>query len=273
MRRLSQQAAQASLKLYTQQFPRAAYLLGNKPGIQHLLAQEKTFSTQKDKVDISKYQIHYLKYQPGNPVLQNYYKLRKEVFDEMDLAYYQDHQATRFDALADNQFIIITDDKDNVVAGRRFIIHEPGSQAKLQTEKNCEMSIAAMFPTLTNTQNMRYAEIGGVVVKKDVQGTAISKTLYKETFTKMKEFDFILAEVIPTNLQRFFYVCEKYAVPNQHFRLDLPATYYVCALSYDKNIDLSGGLKDTQPPGEHTIKSLIEKQKRDKEKHESYSIK
>jgi predicted GNAT family N-acyltransferase len=109
-----------------------------------------------------------------------------------------------FDNHPDTLFMVILDNHDHVVGGRRILLHEPGMQTKLKTEEFIDCSIQEMLPHL-NIQPMRYAELGGLALDKSIRGSTISAEFYRKTFDLTQEIgcDFMVAELTPANITRF----------------------------------------------------------------------
>jgi len=140
-----------------------------------------------------------------NPVFQEkylskYINLRYEIFTSLNRPHYTPEPES-YDLYDDTSFIYFVDKE--VLGGRRIVLHKPNSNTKLKTEQSILKPISKVYPYL-NTENLTYAELGGLCFHPSIQGQNLSQKLYELTFVMLQQLDcdFFIAETVPENTDR-----------------------------------------------------------------------
>lgn len=156
------------------------------------------------KLQLSDIEFRIEKYTPENEHLSQYFQLRFDVYNSFNMPYYAKPTSTRWDRHPDTRFLLLIDkNSDEVVGGRRFIIHEPDSSTGIYSEENTGFTISEMLPHL-KTKTMRFAELGALCFGPKIRGIGAAEKMYAETFKYMREIeaDFIVSNPITANYER-----------------------------------------------------------------------
>jgi predicted GNAT family N-acyltransferase len=194
--------------------------------------------------------------------LEEYYKLRHDVFNQYNMSYYGTG-ADKFDEAQDTVFILLLNE-NRVVGGRRIVVHTPGSKTMLKTEESIDQPIALMLNHL-NVGAMHYAELGGLCFSAEARGKDIAHQMYKHTFDAIKQLgcDFVVAEAVPNNLARIIQEakengCKQIIARTDQLSNDGLEDFRLFFSFKDKNeLDLGEGTELTQ----EVIDSLIARRK------------
>ena len=133
--------------------------------------------------------------------LKKYVKARYDVFTNSGRTHYNG-EIESYDSHDDTSFVYFVENEE-VVGGRRIILHTPNSGMKLKTEDSVALSIAEVYPNL-NTESLTYAELGGLFFHPIIQKQNLSAKMYELTFIMLQQLncDFFVAEAVPENMDR-----------------------------------------------------------------------
>lgn len=157
--------------------------------------------------------------------LNEYFTLRKQVYSEFGLDYYNNDKPTRYDRHPETIFMLIYDkEKGSILGGRRIMVHLPFSLTKIYAEINSKILTEYMLPHL-DTEIYKYCELGSLCLHKALRGTEASAELYKKTFEYIKEeeFDFIVSNPVPHNTRRILEEAHKSGIKQFIWRTDIKA--------------------------------------------------
>ena len=150
-------------------------------------------------------QLHYriTAFSAKDEGLQQYFLLRHETFRKFGMDYYRPAPDV-YDRQPSTRFILLEDKQGNVLGGRRILIHQPRSATRLKTEDTVALSLRAMLPHL-DLDALRYAELTSLALADATRGLGIGQEIYDVTFDfcRDEQVDFIVGEVVPTNIRGF----------------------------------------------------------------------
>ncbi len=170
------------------------------------------------------YQYNLSSFDPFNPSLISYAKLRREVYEANNLPYYSHGDSNGFcdyDKNPYNKFVIGTHKETRKVVGG-IRINISSSKYRLRVEDNTNKSLPEMLPHL-DLAGLSYAEFGALAVSPTHQKKGVAKAIYSIAYDYIKTngFAVVLADLVPSNVYSYAKAAEENGATQIVYRPDL----------------------------------------------------